>query len=987
MRPLRLKMQAFGPYIDECEIDFTEFGDRGLYLITGNTGAGKTTIFDAMTFALYGELSGQDREGKMMRSKYADPSSETYVEFEFECRGKIYRVRRSPAYTRAKKKGEGMTESAAAALLTLPDGHTTNRDVNDLIKNEIIQLSADQFRQTVMIAQGDYLKLLLATTNERIDLLRTLFGTEKYDRLRRALTEEKKKLSDRREDIKKEIVHDAGYIKFEDEPSYRKKASELADAANTGLLADMVDKLTELGKLRREQLKADKKTLAAEYEAAVKSWQHTKDSSKRLNDARLSAEKYGAEAEACEKRAADLRADMEKLGAEREKLQAEKKSLEGVRAELVGCKAELEKASEALSDAKALCERAEQLAEVRRIAEQKRELCALREAEKEELARRQSELSAQTEALRKRAAELDGEQAVSEKLMSRKEDTDKRVRALTELTEDCNELDKKLVMLKKAQSELEAADRVYREKDRAYEELESSFIMGQAGILASELKEGEMCPVCGSVHHPKPAALSGSVPTQAEVNKAKAVRDKAEKARSAAGSAANALKGAYDTAEAALIKKADELIGGHEDIATGARLQMTKCGEELAALEKKMQACRALIKERGEKLELAEKNADELKKLAERAEKAARLIAESQKEKGEAEGKCVQLEKTLSEEFEKRFGDPSAENAETKAAELAARAKSAHEAAEKAVIEAEKHCERAEEAEKELEKLTLLEREDSEKLNKVMTETAAVEGARREKLSEIEKLLADPAFDGTEEELSEKEKAVKELEKRRNTVEAELGSAENRIADNKKSAAAIRKNGAELAEAEKEYAMVEELERTASGHVGGQDMISFETYVLQKNFSGMVAHANRLLFKMTDEHYTLSAAVQGKRSQSAGLDLMLTDHWNDSTRDVRTLSGGESFLAALSLALGLAEEVQSDKGGVQLDSMFVDEGFGSLDEESLDLVMNALDELARGDGSRLIGIISHVEELKKRIDDRIIITKDPTKGSSAVVSC
>ena len=189
-----------------------------------------------------------------------------------------------------------------------------------------------------------------------------------------------------------------------------------------------------------------------------------------------------------------------------------------------------------------------------------------------------------------------------------------------------------------------------------------------------------------------------------------------------------------------------------------------------------------------------------------------------------------------------------------------------------------------------------------------------------------------------------------------------------------------------LANADKRYTMVEELEKTASGNVGGQNRITFETYVLQENFRGMVEHANRLLMQMTDDHYSLETAVQDKKSQKAGLDLELFDHWNDTTRKVQTLSGGESFLAALALALGLAEEVQSSKGGVQLDSMFVDEGFGTLDEESLDLVMNALSELSN-DSSRLIGIISHVDELKNRIDNQITITKDVIKGSTATVSC
>ena len=232
----------------------------------------------------------------------------------------------------------------------------------------------------------------------------------------------------------------------------------------------------------------------------------------------------------------------------------------------------------------------------------------------------------------------------------------------------------------------------------------------------------------------------------------------------------------------------------------------------------------------------------------------------------------------------------------------------------------------------------------------------------------------------------EKSAAVRELKKQRSAIETELGKVTGRIKDNKTAAKVLKQKGEALADADRRFAMVEELEKTVSGNLGGQDRITFETYVLQENFRGMVSFANRLLLEMTDDHYSLRTAVQDNKSKKSGLDLELYDHWNDTSRDVKTLSGGESFLAALSLALGLAEEVQSHKGGVQLDSMFVDEGFGTLDEESLDLVMNALDELSRGSGSRLIGIISHVEELGNRITNRITISKDPIGGSTAKVS-
>ena len=344
------------------------------------------------------------------------------------------------------------------------------------------------------------------------------------------------------------------------------------------------------------------------------------------------------------------------------------------------------------------------------------------------------------------------------------------------------------------------------------------------------------------------------------------------------------------------------------------------------------------------------------------------------------------MEETLSKEFEKRFGDDSIDGAEQKAAEITGKAEDELAKAADAVNKEQKRVDRKKAIVKDIEKLTQNEKENEEKLRKVKETLAADRSLSDDKYKDVVKLKSDPDFDGSPEKLEEKSKAVDELKTLRRSIETDLGNVSSRIADNKKAADALTKKGKKLADADRRFAMVEELEKTASGNVGGQNRMTFETYVLQENFRGMVKHANRLLLQMTDDHYSLRTAVQDKQSQKAGLDLELLDHWNDTTRDVKTLSGGESFLAALALALGLAEEVQSSKGGVQLDSMFVDEGFGTLDEESLDLVMNALSELSN-DSSRLIGIISHVDELKNRIDNQITITKDVVKGSTATVSC
>ena len=989
MRPLKLRMEAFGPYIDECEIDFTKFGTRGLYLITGNTGAGKTTIFDAITFALYGELSGKNREGNMMRSKYAEPDQDTYVELEFECRGKRYKVRRNPSYEKAKKYAEGTTVKAASAVLTLPDGRTLNKGVRETIQDEIIMLTREQFCQTIMIAQGDYLRLLFASSKEREPLLRTLFGTEKYDILRGRLIEEKKKLYGVREEIKNRIINDASWIKYDECPSLREKAGEHAAAANTEQLIGITDTLIKLGKGRRETLSDEKKTADEEYKAALGRLSHVEECSKRLREAKNAAEKLNTETENAKEREKKLVSEAGALKEEREDLEAERETLSGADAELVGCKAEEEKAAAKLSEANSLADRVGRLEQARADTVRRKAVCERQKKDIAALNGQRSQLTEKTLQLRKRADELISADKEHTVLLGRKEDALKRVKALEGLKKDVHSCNAAAERLSKAQEEYLAAEKEHSLLDGHFKALNDRFLRGQAGILGEWLKdrENEPCPVCGSLHHPRLAERGCDVPNEEQLKAAKDELGKAEKVRTEASARAGRFKGEYDTALKALNSKADELLGDHGDIPVDAEKQLSDCMEKIGMLDNGIKEKQALINERRSKLLEADNNEAALNALSEKITDAEKLCSETLSGIQNAEGRCEQMQKALSEEFERIFGDPSTEDADKKTAALTKQAQNALGTAREKVSAAQCRVNRAAALAKELENLKYREKANAEKLAKIREDIAAGSRAGKEKLTEIEAILADPGFEGTPEELAERKKAVTELEKRRNNIETEYGDLGNRINDNQKAARLLKQEGEALEKAEKRYTMVEELEKSASGNVGGQDRVSFETYVLQENFRGMVSHANRLLYDMTDGHYTLGTAVQDNKNRKAGLDLELYDHWNDTTRDVKTLSGGESFLAALALALGLSEEVQSSKGGVQLDSMFVDEGFGSLDDESLDLVMNALDELSRGSGSRLIGIISHVEELKKRIDSRITITKDQFGGSTAEISC
>ena len=344
MRPLKLIMQAFGPYIDKSEIDFTLFGATGLYLITGNTGAGKTTIFDAVTYALYGEMSGDNREAKMMRSKYASPEADTFVELTFECRGKIYTIRRNPEYERKKRRGDGITVQAADVLLTMPDGSTHNKDVRQLIEQDIIMLNRDQFRQTVMIAQGDFLKLLYASSKDRQPLLRTLFGTENYEQLSRKLADDNKSLYIRREKLKESIRQYAEGIQCADMPELADSISANAQAANTDILLELIEKLIASGENNKKELKKQSEETDSKYTAAVRELEHCENSLRRLSEMRkrLAEAEKGTEKSLSESRSLsdELANTIEKKNA----LEVEQEALKDAPAALERRKNELEKA-------------------------------------------------------------------------------------------------------------------------------------------------------------------------------------------------------------------------------------------------------------------------------------------------------------------------------------------------------------------------------------------------------------------------------------------------------------------------------------------------------------------------------------------------------------------------------------------------------------------------------------------------------------------
>lgn len=984
MRPTKLTMQAFGPYIKKCEIDFSEFGTSGLYLVTGTTGAGKTTIFDAITYALYEKTSGENRSGSMMRSKYAPDDMDTFVELEFECGGKEYKIRREPSYERKKKRGDGMTQSPAKSCLTMPDGSTISKDVNSKIENEIIMLNCDQFRQTVMIAQGDFLKLLFASSKERQPLLRTLFGTENFQKLVERLKEECKDNDTVREEIKRSIRQYSEGINCTELPQLAENVRVNADAANISELEKLTEQLVKAGNEKSRELKDQAGELGEKYKTAIEAATRAKKFHDDLIGLERNKSEYQKKTDLLNKDIVNSEKMLAEFRMQEEEYKAERSTLADAPAALERKKAELAKFREKLDDINKLSANLEKLGDAAIEADNKSKEHKRFCERKDELEKQSKQLAEDISELKKAAAELEGGEAKLAEADGNIKSVDERKRSLERLLSESAENTEKAKILKAAQDEFLAADSEFQKKQAIFNDLDHRYYLGQAGLLAETLKADEPCPVCGSLHHPSPAVRADDVPTEKQLKSAKDAMAKAEKVRNEASGKASGLKGEYTTAAENLEKQIKLLISGYSGNADESiNAEMRKCDAEMQELSKQRISAKKTIDERKKKLEDAEKGEKKLAQMADDIKTADAKCKEALSEKSRAEGQYLNMKETLEAEFAERFGEPSLVGAAERVKKSMEAAKSDVSRAEKAVKAENDRIKRAKDIEILLNAVNDKIEKKKEMLNTQRSDLESNKGLYAKCCEDIRLLTEREGENISETSIREKEEAVKALKLQKDEADKQIADTESRITANNDAIKKIKRKGRELSEADERTQWLTELKKTAVGEVENQNKIPFETYVLLKNFEGMIAHANRLLYNMTDGHYTLKSSALNDKRRFVGLDLKVYDHWNSSERDVKTLSGGESFLAALSLALGLSEEVQMASGGIRLDSMFVDEGFGSLDDTSLDLVMNALDELSYG--SRMVGIISHVDELKSRINRKLTVTKAPLGGSKAEI--
>ena len=894
MRPLRLTLSAFGPYAAETTLELEKLGKGGLYLVTGDTGAGKTTLFDAITYALYDHSSGGVREGAMLRSQYADPKTPTFVELEFEVNGARYTVRRNPEYPRPKARGEGFTTEKAGATLTYADGRppvTKARDVNAAVL-DILGLDYNQFCQIAMIAQGQFTKLLNASTEERSRIFRKLFRTQRYAKLQDRLQEEASRLNQQR--LAQNTQLDsllAGLQVAPDDPD----ADALAALCAQTEPATALTLLEEL--LQRQQ---------AAQEAAAASLADT--------EARLDA-------------------IQQQLGAARQaaqlarQLAEQQAALDAARPALDAAKAESARHADDVARLDALTG---QVTQARTTLTAYDELDALCREQKQ----------AQD------AAQLAGALAA------------KRRTQLEALDASLAAADTALAVLVDAPTQAQDAYRAAaarQDEARARRDaLDRAFLDAQAGLLAQELTEGAPCPVCGSTHHPARAVLPRTAPTQVQVEQARQAAEEADRAAQTASAAAQSALAAADEARRSLRRDAEALLPerfaapeGKPPVQLTFALMNTVLSEETAALQAARTDCTASLRQAGADCQRkAQLEADR------QAHTRQRPALEQQVQEADrtAAAQSARVQALEQQVLAKQKALPYPQRAQAQAA--------------LDLLEADRTALRAGMEQAEAALRTAQQNYAAAK--------AAVDALRSQQAAAQSSAPAQPP-----ETLRE---AAAELTAARDAARGQEKQLAARLLPNHRIAEQYRTAAAQHAALEQRAQWVGALAATAGGTLTSKQKIKLEAYIQMDYLDRILRHANLRLMQMTDAQYELERiGAENQRSQS-GLDLGVIDHYNGTRRSVKTLSGGESFKASLALALGLSDEVQSAAGGIRLDTLFLDEGFGSLDEESLEQAIRVLAGLTEGD--RLVGIISHVGALKDRIDRQVVVHKNRTGGST-----
>ena len=1055
MRPVKLIMSAFGSYAGKTEIDFTEI-PNGLFLITGDTGAGKTTVFDAITYALYDRTSGGTRDGNMMRSQYAGEETNTYVEYTFLHQKKEYKIRRNPEYLRLGKRryADGSpryVKETPKVELTLPDGSIfkgKKRETDQKI-SEIIGLDADQFTQISMIAQGEFLKLLLAESRERKKIFSRIFQTRFYYRIQEELKKQAVQLYVKLEQNLQEMKLEMARVEY---PSYKKDGGvwpeevqlekcteenelikqwkviagqDIPDRERISvLLKEIIDqgnrweKVCKKESSRAQTVLEDKNRLLKEAELlnqlfdsyervlsrleekmpekakyefltgriqtgkkAGRVLQEEKrylEEEKRLTELEVQERSLQKELQECRKQLQELTDKQKEAGrekTEKETVLTEKKvRIQDAILQYQGMNAKKEELENYLNQSETILQKKEILQN-----NQKEILTFLKKYEKIETC----------------INECRNQKEHIEEQIRHYEELDHQEERKEELKEDCE----------RAKKEADREQKNYENAWAEYEMKYHKFLNEQAGILALNLEDGQPCPVCGSREHPQIAALSDEAPTQAEVELAKAERDKKEKIRDIKTEAFRKCLAGYQAAQEICLTLRKNIKDDAEDITgIGWKEKIQSLKRTLMETEKRLKQLEEIFERCRTLKENQEQIADQIEKLEEKERKTSQSLTESKLMYTKLEAEYQAMEEKLPyktmEEAEEHLREITGKlelvrnNYETVTRSLTEKQNKEKElegqqkTVSASVVQSQEEVQKKIRSYKQIIKEQGFEDEESYH-SQCMTERELEEAeqwieAYQKELQELEanRTLLEQQLEGKERKDTEQiAREIKEASGELEEIRKEYMKLHNTNERNREIRDNLKRNFEKNSGLQKQYEIVGNLSKTANGNLSGSAKLDFETYIQRQYFRQIIRAANKRLVRMTSGEFILQCRdVEKLGSQGqAGLDLDVYHMATDTVRDVKTLSGGESFMAALSMALGLSDIVQNTAGAIHLDTMFIDEGFGSLDDVSRDQAIRVLNDLA--DKDRLIGIISHVNELKEQIDHKLVVKKNE-KGSS-----
>lgn len=936
-----MKITAFGPYAQTVEIDFSKFGDHGLYLIYGDTGAGKTMLFDAIAYALFGESSG-GRDVSTLRSDYADDDVPTEVQLTFEHAGKTYLVRRRPQQelARQRKKGEdssSLVAHTAVAELTCGDVALGNnsRQVNEKI-TDLLGLSYGQFRQVTMIAQGAFRELLCAEPAERETVLRKIFGTEALDRfsaeLMQASRDAFEELGQARVSFERCIARlDRGIVVVHD------PVQRVLDKNNPALAAeDCIEAAqTIVGRQREEvstaeQARDEAREATVEARMQLRAAQDASAALKGTEEAKRNLVKAQAHVTIFKKA-------LDEASSHYDERHREFLTRESELTKSLPQYEELELRREAAREA---TYRSKDLSRTREQREQER--TKLEGA----VARARVELSVSQDV----SSELEHARSTRDELQERLDRVREASSSLSKLASQRTELALQAERVESAQLESNAAQ---HEADDLFAKL----VADDAAFVASSLVAGAPCPVCGSCEHPRPATPTTVAPDRASLNEARVRQREAQDRLRELQDAYLSLRTQVAERSRACLRNVEALLDGEPIPASEEGVAERWATERLASLA---QALRDSHAEQVEKAHALEEKLRSLETMRANLAKDEADLDVVRNELVTLVGKC-------------ETARIDAASAQARVDEAASRLAFSNRS------EAEQALEETSNARIKMEQELALARTA---YDEALAEQVAANTVLEERRARLEELGVAEGDDAPLTANAKRELMVAQAAEL--NADKQVRSAEARVRMNEQVIEEMRKVADTLPGLERKAAIADRVSRIARGQVSGTNRISFERYVLGFYFDQIIICANRRLSIMSGGHYQLVRNNEGEGRKKGGLSLDVIDYATGKRRPVTSLSGGETFEASLSLALGLSDYAQQRAGGMHLDTVFIDEGFGSLDPDSLEQVMHVLSDLASGDC--LVAIISHVEELEKRIEQRIEVKANPDGSSVSVIT-